>query len=186
MTMTTCRTSTAITRSATRTWPSSRPDRMNGDSHPPLRSFGRTKSRTIKPRQADLLATLLPKIALPDPALGPIDPLALMPDCGGGLAGDRVRRRRAHGGAGGEAAQRADPRRRALPERRRQRAPLCGRAGAGERATVYGRRAGRGCGAAGRQPRTASSSSSPTPGPRRGTTSGAWCRQRPSPSGRGC
>jgi tRNA (guanine-N7-)-methyltransferase len=53
---------------------------MTGDAHPPLRSFGRTKSRTIKPRQADLLATLLPKIALPDPAIGPIDPRALMPD----------------------------------------------------------------------------------------------------------
>ena len=50
------------------------------DAHPPLRSFGRTKSRVIKPRQADLLATLLPKIALPDPAAGPIDPRALMPD----------------------------------------------------------------------------------------------------------
>jgi tRNA (guanine-N7-)-methyltransferase len=50
------------------------------DAHPPLRSFGRTKSRTIKPRQADLLETLLPKVALPDPLAGPIDPIALMPD----------------------------------------------------------------------------------------------------------
>jgi tRNA (guanine-N7-)-methyltransferase len=50
------------------------------DAHPPLRSFGRTKSRVIKPRQADLLATLLPKIALPDPTAGPINPRALMPD----------------------------------------------------------------------------------------------------------
>jgi tRNA (guanine-N7-)-methyltransferase len=52
---------------------------MNQRAHPPLRSFGRTKSRAIKPRQADLLQTLLPKIALPDPTAGPIDPLALMP-----------------------------------------------------------------------------------------------------------
>jgi tRNA (guanine-N7-)-methyltransferase len=50
------------------------------DAHPPLRSFGRTKSRVIKPRQAGLLDSLLPKIALPDPAAGPIDPRALMPD----------------------------------------------------------------------------------------------------------
>lgn len=52
---------------------------MSEDAHPPLRSFGRTKSRVIKPRQADLLQTLLPKVALPNPADGPIDPLALMP-----------------------------------------------------------------------------------------------------------
>jgi tRNA (guanine-N7-)-methyltransferase len=53
---------------------------MTDGAHPPLRSFGRTKSRTIKPRQADLLGSLLPKIALPDPAAGPIDPCTLMPD----------------------------------------------------------------------------------------------------------
>ena len=51
-----------------------------GAAHPPLRSFGRTKSRVIKPRQADLLETLLPKIALPDPKAGPIDPRALKAD----------------------------------------------------------------------------------------------------------
>ena len=32
--------------------------------HPPIRSFGRTRSRTIKPRQAGLLETLLPTIAV--------------------------------------------------------------------------------------------------------------------------
>ncbi|NBB50639.1 tRNA (guanosine(46)-N7)-methyltransferase TrmB [Rhizobium sp. CRIBSB] len=47
--------------------------------HRPLRSFGRIKSRAIKPRQAALFDTLLPAIALPDPAAGPIDPLRLMP-----------------------------------------------------------------------------------------------------------
>jgi len=52
---------------------------MTDPAHPPLRSFGRTKSRVIKPRQADLLETLLPKIALPDPTAGPIDPLTLAP-----------------------------------------------------------------------------------------------------------
>jgi tRNA (guanine-N7-)-methyltransferase len=45
-----------------------------------LRSFGRTKSRAIKPRQADLLETLLPEIALPDPKTGAIDLRALKPD----------------------------------------------------------------------------------------------------------
>jgi len=37
---------------------------------PPLRSFGRIKGRPIKPRQAALLDTLLPKIAF-DPARPP-------------------------------------------------------------------------------------------------------------------
>ncbi|NEX94255.1 tRNA (guanosine(46)-N7)-methyltransferase TrmB [Caulobacter sp. 17J65-9] len=46
----------------------------------PLRSFGRIKSRTLKPRQAALMETLLPQIAVPDPASGPIDPRALMPE----------------------------------------------------------------------------------------------------------
>jgi tRNA (guanine-N7-)-methyltransferase len=46
-------------------------------AHPPMRSFGRTRSRTIKPRQAALMDTLLPSIAL-DPS-APIDPRALMP-----------------------------------------------------------------------------------------------------------
>jgi tRNA (guanine-N7-)-methyltransferase len=45
--------------------------------HPPLRSYGRIKSRAIKPRQAALMDTLLPAIAI-DPA-GPVDPMALMP-----------------------------------------------------------------------------------------------------------
>ncbi|MFP5296021.1 MAG: tRNA (guanine(46)-N(7))-methyltransferase TrmB, partial [Alphaproteobacteria bacterium] len=55
---------------------------MSSSSAPtwgPLRSFGRIKSRTLKPRQAALFDTLLPTIAVPDPAGGPIDPQALMP-----------------------------------------------------------------------------------------------------------
>ncbi|MBU1384014.1 MAG: tRNA (guanosine(46)-N7)-methyltransferase TrmB [Alphaproteobacteria bacterium] len=48
--------------------------------HPPLRSFGRIKSRALKPRQAALFDTLLPAIALPDPKAGPINPPALMPE----------------------------------------------------------------------------------------------------------
>lgn len=47
------------------------------DHHPPLRSFGRIKSRTIKPRQAALMDSLLPQIRCPQT---PFDPKALMPE----------------------------------------------------------------------------------------------------------
>jgi tRNA (guanine-N7-)-methyltransferase len=52
---------------------------MTETPHPPVRSFGRTKSRAIKPRQAALMDSLLPRIALA-PAAGPILPRALAPD----------------------------------------------------------------------------------------------------------
>jgi tRNA (guanine-N7-)-methyltransferase len=39
-----------------------------------LRTYGRVKSRTLKPRQAQLMQTLLPKLALPD---APFDPRTL-------------------------------------------------------------------------------------------------------------
>ena len=58
---------------------SSDPDTPDARAHGPLRSFGRIKSRALKPRQAALFDTLLPTIAVPDPKAGPIDPLALMP-----------------------------------------------------------------------------------------------------------
>ena len=45
-------------------------------SHPPLRSYGRLKTRTIKPRQAALMETLLPALR---PPAGAFDPRALMP-----------------------------------------------------------------------------------------------------------
>jgi tRNA (guanine-N7-)-methyltransferase len=68
---------------------------------PPLRSYGRLKSRTIKPRQAALMETLLPKLRAPP---GGFDPRALMPGAaevwleigfGGGehLAAQAARRR---------------------------------------------------------------------------------------------
>jgi tRNA (guanine-N7-)-methyltransferase len=64
--------------------PASRPKKPGDPLHPratgPLRSFGRIKSRVIKPLQAALFDTLLPGIAVPDPAAGPIDPRALMPE----------------------------------------------------------------------------------------------------------
>lgn len=64
--------------------PASRPKKPGDPLHPratgPLRSFGRIKSRVIKPLQAALFDTLLPGIAVPDPAAGPIEPNALMPE----------------------------------------------------------------------------------------------------------
>ncbi|WP_374469335.1 tRNA (guanosine(46)-N7)-methyltransferase TrmB [Phenylobacterium sp.] len=47
------------------------------DAHPPLRSYGRIKSRVIKPRQAALMDTLLPQVRVP---AEPFDPRALKPD----------------------------------------------------------------------------------------------------------
>src|ERR1700684_1600779 len=47
------------------------------DPHPPLRSYGRLKTRTIKPRQAALMETLLPTLR---PPTGPFDPRALKRD----------------------------------------------------------------------------------------------------------
>ena len=41
------------------------------DDHRPLRTFGRIKARTLKPRQAGLMETLLPHLAVP--AEGEID-----------------------------------------------------------------------------------------------------------------
>ena len=46
------------------------------DAHPPLRSFGRLKSRPIKPRQAALVESRLPSLRIPS---GPMDPKSLMP-----------------------------------------------------------------------------------------------------------
>jgi tRNA (guanine-N7-)-methyltransferase len=46
------------------------------DPHPPLRSYGRLKSRPIKPRQAALVETRLPGLRIPS---GPVDPAALAP-----------------------------------------------------------------------------------------------------------
>lgn len=57
------------------------------DEHRPLRSYGRIKARTLKPRQAALMETLLPHLALP--AEGAIEvepgrPLVLEIGFGGG------------------------------------------------------------------------------------------------------
>ncbi|MET0274222.1 MAG: tRNA (guanosine(46)-N7)-methyltransferase TrmB [Phenylobacterium sp.] len=47
------------------------------DAHPPLRSYGRLKSRPIKPRQAALVDARLPGLRIPP---GPLDPMTLKPD----------------------------------------------------------------------------------------------------------
>jgi len=47
------------------------------DPHPPLRSYGRLKTRSIKPRQAALMESLLPSLR---PPAAPFDPRALKPD----------------------------------------------------------------------------------------------------------
>ncbi|MDP1987093.1 tRNA (guanosine(46)-N(7))-methyltransferase TrmB, partial [Phenylobacterium sp.] len=49
---------------------------MTSDPHPPMRSFGRIKSRPIKPRQAALMDSLLLEIRCP---LEDFDPRALQP-----------------------------------------------------------------------------------------------------------
>ena len=48
---------------------------MEDAAHPLLRSYGRIKSRPIKPRQAALVEELLPSLRPPE---GPFDPRALM------------------------------------------------------------------------------------------------------------
>ena len=50
---------------------------MEDTAHPLLRSYGRIKSRPIKPRQAALVETLLPQIRAPQ---APFDPAQLMPE----------------------------------------------------------------------------------------------------------
>jgi tRNA (guanine-N7-)-methyltransferase len=59
--------------------------RIAGVKDPPerraLRTYGRTKARTLKPRQAALLKTLLPRMAIDVPASGTID-LASFGACG--------------------------------------------------------------------------------------------------------
>lgn len=45
-------------------------------AHPPLRSYGRIKSRSLKPNQARLLSELAPQIALP---AGRLEPATLFP-----------------------------------------------------------------------------------------------------------
>jgi tRNA (guanine-N7-)-methyltransferase len=56
------------------------PEDDNPHLERPLRSFGRIKARPIKPRQAALMETLLPRIAVPDPKAGPVNPQTLMPN----------------------------------------------------------------------------------------------------------
>jgi len=48
-------------------------------AHGPLRSYGRVQSRPVKAAQKALFDTLLPRLSLPDPAVGPIDPAVVEP-----------------------------------------------------------------------------------------------------------
>jgi len=52
-------------------------DQSRAQDRPAMRTYGRVQSRSLKPRQAALMQTLLPKLALPG---GPLDPHALMPE----------------------------------------------------------------------------------------------------------
>lgn len=56
---------------------SSPPSPADSPTWGPLRSFGRIRSRTLKPAQAVLFDTLLPSIAIPEE--GPLEPAAIMP-----------------------------------------------------------------------------------------------------------
>jgi tRNA (guanine-N7-)-methyltransferase len=49
-------------------------------SAPPIRSYGRVKARPLKPRQQQLLDELLPQLAIPDPAVNPLNLAALFPE----------------------------------------------------------------------------------------------------------
>ncbi|HRX38984.1 MAG: tRNA (guanosine(46)-N7)-methyltransferase TrmB [Caulobacterales bacterium] len=44
------------------------------------RLYGRRQDKPLKPRQERLMESLLPRIAVPDPSAGKLDPLALIPD----------------------------------------------------------------------------------------------------------
>jgi tRNA (guanine-N7-)-methyltransferase len=48
--------------------------------HGPLRSYGRIKGRALSPLQEDLLANLLPMIAIPAEPKAELDPLSFWPD----------------------------------------------------------------------------------------------------------
>lgn len=52
--------------------------------HPPLRTYGRIKARTLKPRQAGLVEVLLPHLAVPE--AGALDMDALFPDLPGAFS----------------------------------------------------------------------------------------------------
>ncbi len=62
--------------------------------------FGRRKGHPLRPRQAALFETLLPRLALDLTKPAPADLRALFADAGDGAAGNRLRRRRASDRAG--------------------------------------------------------------------------------------
>ncbi|MBX3431062.1 MAG: tRNA (guanosine(46)-N7)-methyltransferase TrmB [Hyphomonadaceae bacterium] len=57
------------------------------NEHRPLRTFGRIKARTLKPRQAGLMESLLPHLALPEEGGIDVDALFSPPPHGAGAGG---------------------------------------------------------------------------------------------------
>ena len=57
------------------------------DEHRPLRTFGRIKARTLKPRQAGLMETLLPHLAVPEEGEINVEALFLPSPRGEGVGG---------------------------------------------------------------------------------------------------
>lgn len=54
---------------------------LDGGTPPPHRNFyGRRHGKALRPTQRRHLDDLLPRLAVPDPRLGPVDPAALLPD----------------------------------------------------------------------------------------------------------
>ena len=84
------------------------------------RFYGRRKGRPLRKGQQQLIDTLLPRLAIALPEAGKLDPkVAVSAQSGAGLARDRVRRRRASGGAGARQPRRRPDRLRSLPQRHR-------------------------------------------------------------------
>ncbi|HYD87356.1 MAG TPA: tRNA (guanosine(46)-N7)-methyltransferase TrmB [Vitreimonas sp.] len=54
------------------------------DENRPLRTYGRIKARTLKPRQAGLVEALLPHLAVPEEGAIDVDELFSPPPCGAG------------------------------------------------------------------------------------------------------
>jgi tRNA (guanine-N7-)-methyltransferase len=66
------------------------------DEHRPIRSFGRIKARTLKPRQAALMDTLLPHLALPEEGDIEVSPRANVLEIGFGGGEHLVAQAAAH------------------------------------------------------------------------------------------
>jgi tRNA (guanine-N7-)-methyltransferase len=86
------------------------------DPHRPLRTYGRIKARTLKPRQARLVETLLPHLAVPANGQIDVDALFLSPPPARGAGAGR-NRHDGEGASGAVALNLDRPRFHALPAR---------------------------------------------------------------------